>query len=210
MAVFDSLLSRIAAGPADLPTSRPGSKLNSTNSSKPPSSDPIGLKRKPPVPALPGGSPADNRDMPSRNAPGPPQKLRHFTDCRPGHRLLQCVGQFRGPDAGRQENLLHRRPARDRRRSGGRVGAPLGGTTVLAIAPKGLFIAAPVTDSAVQAREERGRGDRRRIVSWGSDNNEKNHRPAGGSAGRPPAIRPRAGSSGPQRPCPTRVLQALP
>ena len=30
--------------------SKPGSKLNSTNSSKPPSSDPIGLKRKPPAP----------------------------------------------------------------------------------------------------------------------------------------------------------------
>ena len=51
-------------------------KLNSTNSSKPPSSDPIGLKRKPPTPPSPrkrGGQPGHRkirpRSGPTRETP---------------------------------------------------------------------------------------------------------------------------------------------
>src|SRR5258707_12689179 len=42
-------------------------KLNPTNSSKPPSSDPIGFKRKPPTPPSVGNG-ADNRDIPGPSA----------------------------------------------------------------------------------------------------------------------------------------------
>src|SRR5436309_10804709 len=69
-------------------------KLNSTNSSKPPSSDPIGLKRKPP--ARPsgrkrGGQPGHRRRLRSLV---PPEKVRTITECRPtdcrrcGHALV--------------------------------------------------------------------------------------------------------------------------
>lgn len=69
-------------------------QLNSTNSSKPPSSDPIGLKRKPP--ASPsgrkrGGQPGHRR-VPRSLVP--PEKVRTITDCRPtdcrrcGHALI--------------------------------------------------------------------------------------------------------------------------
>src|SRR4051812_7297284 len=69
-------------------------KLNSTNSSKPPSSDPIGFKRKPPTPpsgrkrgAQPGHRRAQRRLV-------PPETVRTRTDCRPtdcrrcGHALI--------------------------------------------------------------------------------------------------------------------------
>ena len=69
-------------------------QLNSTNSSKPPSSDPIGLKRKPPVPPSGrkrGGQPGHHRVQRSLV---PPEKVRTITDCRPtdcrrcGHALV--------------------------------------------------------------------------------------------------------------------------
>jgi transposase len=58
-------------------------KLNSTNSSKPPSSDPIGLKRKPPAPPSGrkrGGQPGHRRALRSLV---PPEKVRSITDCKP-------------------------------------------------------------------------------------------------------------------------------
>jgi transposase len=69
-------------------------KLNSTNSSKPPSSDPIGMKRKPP--ASPsgkkrGGQPGHRE---AYRALVPPEKIRETTHCKPtacrrcGHELF--------------------------------------------------------------------------------------------------------------------------
>src|SRR5512146_3182425 len=58
-------------------------KLNSTNSSKPPSSDPIGLKRKPPAPPSPrkrGGQPGHPKAF---RALVPPETLRSSHDCKP-------------------------------------------------------------------------------------------------------------------------------
>ena len=49
MAVFESLRCRIAGLDERVADLEARLKLNSTNSSKPPSSDPIGLKRKPPT-----------------------------------------------------------------------------------------------------------------------------------------------------------------
>src|SRR4051794_33924854 len=58
-------------------------KLNSTNSSKPPSSDPIGFKRKPPEPpsgCKRGGQPGHRR---AQRPLAPPEKVRTTTECRP-------------------------------------------------------------------------------------------------------------------------------
>src|SRR5512144_1525030 len=52
-AAFLAMRQRVEELEARLPDLEARLKLNSTNSSKPPSSDPIGLKRKPPAP--PGG-----------------------------------------------------------------------------------------------------------------------------------------------------------
>lgn len=58
-------------------------KLNSTNSSKPPSTDPPGIKRKPPVPPSGkrrGGQPGHRK---AQRALVPPEKLRETFHCRP-------------------------------------------------------------------------------------------------------------------------------
>src|SRR3954447_3610341 len=58
-------------------------KLNSTNSSQPPSSDPIGFKRKPPTPPSGrkwGGQPGHQR---AQRRLVPPEKVRAITECRP-------------------------------------------------------------------------------------------------------------------------------
>src|SRR5262249_29158166 len=58
-------------------------QLNPTNPSRPPSSDPIGLKRKPPAPPSSrkrGGQPGHRKAF---RALVPPDKLRSSTDCKP-------------------------------------------------------------------------------------------------------------------------------
>ena len=97
MAVFDSLLSRIAEQDQRIADLEARLKLNSTNSSKPPSSDPIGLKRKPPAPPTgrqSGGQPGHAK---AQRPLVPPEKLRSSTDCRPGS-CRRCAHALQGDD----------------------------------------------------------------------------------------------------------------
>src|ERR1700758_4225692 len=83
MAVFESLRCRIAELEQRVADLEARLQLNSTNSSKPPSSDPIGLKRKPPAPPSSrkrGGQPGHRKAFRARV---PPEKLRSSTDCKP-------------------------------------------------------------------------------------------------------------------------------
>ncbi len=78
-------------------------KLNSTNSSKPPSSDPIGMKRKPP--ASPsgkkrGGQPGHRK---AHRALVPPEKIRGTTHCKPTA-CRRCGHELCGDDP---EPLIH-------------------------------------------------------------------------------------------------------
>lgn len=94
MALVDSLQGRIAELEQRLGDLEARLKLNSTNSSKPPSSDPIGFKRRPPAPPSGrkrGGQPGHRR---AQRRLVPPEKVRSITDCRPtdcrrcGHALV--------------------------------------------------------------------------------------------------------------------------
>jgi transposase len=80
---WKSLQDRIADLEAQLRDLQARLQLNSTNSSKPPSSDPIGWKRKPPAPPTGrkrGGQPGH----PKAHRPlVPPERLHSSTDCRP-------------------------------------------------------------------------------------------------------------------------------
>ena len=72
-------------------------QLNSTDSSKPPSSDPIGLKRKPPKPPgrrKRGGQPGHRQ---ATRALVPPERLRSSTDCKPDA-CRRCGGALHGDD----------------------------------------------------------------------------------------------------------------
>src|SRR5689334_21625682 len=72
-------------------------KLNSTNSSKPPSSDPIGLKRKPPAPPSKrkrGGQPGHPKAF---RPLVPPEKLRSSRDCKPSA-CRRCGQALHGED----------------------------------------------------------------------------------------------------------------
>jgi len=78
-------------------------KLNSTNSSKPPSSDPIGLKRKPPAPCSGkkrGGQPGHRK---AHRALVPPEKIRETTHCKPTA-CRRCGHELSGEDP---EPLIH-------------------------------------------------------------------------------------------------------
>src|SRR5512142_3318848 len=71
--------------------------LNSTNSSKPPSSDPIGMKRKPPAPPTGrqrGGQPGHTK---AQRALVPPEKVRQTTDCKPAA-CRRCHPPLQGDD----------------------------------------------------------------------------------------------------------------
>jgi transposase len=103
MAVFDSLLGRIAQQDQRIVDLEARLKLNSTNSSKPPSSDPIGLKRKPPAPPTgrkSGGQPGHAK---AQRPLVPPEKLRSSTDCRPSS-CRRCAHPLTGDDP---EPLIH-------------------------------------------------------------------------------------------------------
>jgi transposase len=72
-------------------------KLNSTNSSKPPSSDPIGLKRKPPAPLSGkkrGGQPGRRK---AHRALVPTEKVHETIHCRP-NRCRRCGHGLSGDD----------------------------------------------------------------------------------------------------------------
>jgi transposase len=78
-------------------------KLNSTNSSKPPSSDPIGMKRKPPAPPTGkkrGGQPGHRK---ARRSLVPPEKVRETFDCKPTA-CRRCGHDLAGDDP---EPLIH-------------------------------------------------------------------------------------------------------
>jgi transposase len=83
LAAWKSMEDRIAELEATVRDLRARLQLNSTNSSKPPSSDPIGLKRKPPTPPSRrqrGGQPGHRKAF---RALVPPEKLRSSQDCKP-------------------------------------------------------------------------------------------------------------------------------
>src|SRR6476659_2705226 len=82
VAAWNSLQDRIAELEARVRDLEARLKLNSTNSSKPPSSDPIGFKRKPPNPPSGrkrGGQPGHRR---AQRRLVPPEKVRTITECR--------------------------------------------------------------------------------------------------------------------------------
>ena len=83
LGAWKSLEDRIAALEATVRDLQARLQLNSTSSSKPPSSDPIGLKRKPPTPPSRrrrGGQPGHRKAL---RALVPPERLRSATDCKP-------------------------------------------------------------------------------------------------------------------------------
>src|SRR3954465_11277361 len=83
LAVLDSVNGRVLELEQRVRDLEARLKLNSTNSSTPPSSDPIGFKRKPPTPPSGrkrGGQPGHRR---AQRPLVPPAKARTTTDCRP-------------------------------------------------------------------------------------------------------------------------------
>jgi transposase len=72
-------------------------QLNSTNSSRPPSSDPIGMKRKPPAPPggrRRGGQPGHRK---THRALVPPEQVRETFECKPTA-CRRCGQELRGDD----------------------------------------------------------------------------------------------------------------
>src|SRR5205823_6861147 len=97
LATWDSLTARIAELEARVRDLEARLQLNSTNSSKPPSSDPIGLKRKPPTPPSQrkrGGQPGHPKAF---RALVPPEKLHSSTDCKPTS-CRRCGHALHGED----------------------------------------------------------------------------------------------------------------
>jgi transposase len=97
LAAWKSLQDRIAALEAQVRDLQARLQLNSTNSSKPPSSDPIGLKRKPPTPPSRrkrGGQPGHPKAF---RPLVPPEKLRWSRDCTPSS-CRRCGHALHGVD----------------------------------------------------------------------------------------------------------------
>ena len=81
--VFTELQQRLVDLESQVRDLRARLQLNSTNSSKPPSSDPIGIKRKPPTPPSGrkrGGQPGHRK---AHRALVPPEKIRATVHCKP-------------------------------------------------------------------------------------------------------------------------------
>jgi transposase len=94
---WKALQDRIAEFEATVRDLQARLQLNSTNSSKPPSSDPIGLKRKPPTPPSQrqrGGQPGHPKAFRSLV---PPEKLRSSRDCKPSS-CRRCGHALHGED----------------------------------------------------------------------------------------------------------------
>src|SRR5271169_3141938 len=97
LAVLDSLKGRIAELEQRVGDLEARLQLNSANSSKPPSSDPIGLKRNPPAPPSRrkrGGQPGHPKDF---RALVPPEKLHSSRDCKPSS-CRRCGQALHGVD----------------------------------------------------------------------------------------------------------------
>src|SRR3954470_11438014 len=97
LALVDSLKRRVAGLERRVGDLESRLKLNSTNSSKPPSSDPIGFKRKPPTAPSGrkrGGQPGHPR---AQRRPVPPEKVRAVTECRPSD-CRRCGHALHGED----------------------------------------------------------------------------------------------------------------
>jgi transposase len=97
LALLDSLCARITELEQRVNDLEARLKLNSTNSSKPPSSNPIGLKRKPPVPASKrnrGGQPGHPKTF---RGLVPPENPRSSRDCKPSF-CLRCGQALHGED----------------------------------------------------------------------------------------------------------------
>src|SRR5262249_15710294 len=103
LTAWDSLTARIAELESRVKDLENRLKLNSTNSSKPPSSDPIGLKRKPPSPPSKkkrGGQPGHPK---AHRALVPPEKVRDTINCIPIS-CRRCGHELSGEDP---EPLIH-------------------------------------------------------------------------------------------------------
>jgi transposase len=97
LTAWDSLTARIAELEARVRDLEARLKLNSTNSSKPPSSDPIGLKRKPPAPPSRrkrGGQPGHPKAF---RPLVPPEKLHSSRECKP-RACRRCGQALHGED----------------------------------------------------------------------------------------------------------------
>jgi transposase len=100
---WKAMQDRIAALEATVRDLQARLQLNSTNPSKPPSSDPIGLKRKPPTPPSQrsrGGQPGHRKAF---RALVPPETLRSSTDCKPDA-CRRCGQALSGEDP---DPLIH-------------------------------------------------------------------------------------------------------
>src|ERR1700754_4916585 len=73
-------------------------KLNSTNSSKPPSSDPIGIKRRPPAPASGKKRGGQRGHRKALRTLVPPEKLRQVIPCKPSQ-CRRCGQELQGHDS---------------------------------------------------------------------------------------------------------------
>src|SRR4051812_6714788 len=140
LAMFDSLQGRIAELERRVGDLEARLKLNSTNSSQPPSSDPLGFKRKPPTPPSGrkrGGQPGHPR---AQRRLVPAEKVRTITECRPtdcrrcGHPL---VGDDPTPLVHQVAELPKIEPLVDEYRLH-RLGCPQCGTTTCGTLPEGV------------------------------------------------------------------------
>jgi transposase len=98
-AVIDGLEKRLAEAEQQIKELRARLDQNSTNSSKPPSTDPIGVKRRPPAPPSKkrrGGQKGHPRRM---RALVPPERVASVTDCKPTA-CRRCGQALSGDDAG--------------------------------------------------------------------------------------------------------------